>query len=106
LLEVARALAAEPKLILLDEPAAGLNGEETAQLARLIRRIAEAGTAVLLIEHDMTLVMDTADKVVVVDFGRCIATGSPSEIRQDKAVIAAYLGAPDSGDAVPGDGNA
>jgi branched-chain amino acid transport system ATP-binding protein len=94
LLELARALAAEPRLVLLDEPAAGLNGEETSALARLIRQIAEAGTAVLLIEHDMGLVMNTADQVIVVDFGRRIAAGPPGVIKQDKAVIAAYLGEP------------
>jgi branched-chain amino acid transport system ATP-binding protein len=94
LLEVARALAAEPKLLLLDEPAAGLNGEEASALAQLIRRIAESGTAVLLIEHDMTLVMNTADHVMVFDFGRKIAAGSPDEVNRNKSVIAAYLGEP------------
>jgi branched-chain amino acid transport system ATP-binding protein len=92
LLEVARALAAEPKLLLLDEPAAGLNAEESARLSDVIRRIAASGTSVLLIEHDMTLVMNTADDVVVIDFGRKIAQGAPAEVKANPAVIAAYLG--------------
>lgn len=92
LLEIARALAAEPKLIALDEPAAGLNTEESRRLADMIRRIADQGITVLLIEHDMTLVMNTADKVVVLDFGKHIAEGTPAEIRKDPAVLRAYLG--------------
>jgi branched-chain amino acid transport system ATP-binding protein len=92
LLEIARALAAEPKLLLLDEPAAGLNREETQRLANLLRTIAGAGTAVLLIEHDMSLVMNVAARIAVLDFGRVIANGTPAEIRRNPDVIAAYLG--------------
>ncbi len=92
LLEIARALAAEPKLLLLDEPAAGLNREETQRLAALLRQIAAAGTAVLLIEHDMSLVMDVAARIAVLDFGRLIAHGTPGEVRQNRDVITAYLG--------------
>lgn len=92
LLEMARALAARPRLILLDEPAAGLNAEESARLSAIIRRIAAGGTTVLLIEHDMTLVMNTADEVVVLDFGRKVTQGPPDAIRNNPDVIAAYLG--------------
>ncbi len=92
LLEIARALAAEPKLLLLDEPAAGLNREETTQLATLLRQIAASGIAVLLIEHDMSLVMNTADRIAVLDFGRLIAEGTPAQVRGNPDVIAAYLG--------------
>ena len=93
LLEIARALAAGPRLLLLDEPAAGLSVEETRRLAGAILAIAERGTTVLLIEHDMKLVMNTADTIAVLDFGRKIAEGSPDAVRRDSAVIAAYLGA-------------
>ena len=96
LLEIARALAAGPRLLLLDEPAAGLSVEETRRLAAAIRTIAERGTTVLLIEHDMKLVMNTADTVAVLDFGRKIAEGPPETVREDAAVIAAYLGTADA----------
>jgi branched-chain amino acid transport system ATP-binding protein len=96
LLEIARALAARPRLLLLDEPAAGLSADESGRLAIAIRAIAERGTTVLLIEHDMKLVMNTADTIAVLDFGRKIAEGPPAAIRENPAVIAAYLGAADA----------
>jgi branched-chain amino acid transport system ATP-binding protein len=92
LLEIARALAAKPKLLLLDEPAAGLSADESKRLSGAIRAIAGRGTTVLLIEHDVKLVMNTADTIAVLDFGRKIAEGAPEAVRENPAVIAAYLG--------------
>ena len=91
-LEIARALAAEPSIVMLDEPAAGMNPTETAHLADTIRAIAASGIGVLLIEHDMSLVRAACDRVVVLNFGEVIAAGTPDEIVADPAVIEAYLG--------------
>jgi branched-chain amino acid transport system ATP-binding protein len=91
-LEVVRALMAEPKLLLLDEPAAGLNDAETADLAELLRAVRDAGTTVMVVEHNMSLVMGVADQVIVLDAGSVVASGTPREIQQDKRVIAAYVG--------------
>lgn len=91
-LEVARALAADPKILLLDEPAAGLNATETAELEALIRKVAEQGVTVMLVEHDMKLVMGISDRLLVINYGRKLAEGTPEEIRNNPDVIAAYLG--------------
>lgn len=90
--EIARALARGPKLLLLDEPGAGLNHNEKEELLDLIRRIGQLGTAVVLIEHDMGLVMQVSSRIVVLNFGREIAYGRPDEVRNNPAVLEAYLG--------------
>jgi branched-chain amino acid transport system ATP-binding protein len=100
LVELCRALIGRPRLLLLDEPAAGLNDTETATLAQLLRAVRDVGITVLVVEHNMSLVMDVADEVVVLDLGRLIATGTPAEIQRNERVVEAYLGtAPATADA-------
>lgn len=91
-LEIARAMAVRPVIMLMDEPAAGLNNRETHELAGLIRKIRDAGVTVVLVEHDMELVMDICDRIVVLNLGRKLAEGTPREIQENRDVVAAYLG--------------
>lgn len=98
-LEIARALATEPDLLMLDEPAAGCNASETAELSELIREMRKAGVTVMLVEHDMGMVMSVSDRILVLDQGRVLAEGDAQSIRNNPAVIAAYLGAQTAGGA-------
>ena len=92
-LEIARALAAKPQMLLLDEPAAGLNHTETGEIEALIRRVADSGVTVVLVEHDMKLVMNLSDHILVLDYGKKLAEGTAAQVRANPDVIAAYLGA-------------
>jgi branched-chain amino acid transport system ATP-binding protein len=96
LVGVARAIAMRPRLLCLDEPAAGLDTHESAELGRQLRQIADAGTATLLIDHDMGLVLAICDRIVVLEFGKVIAAGPPDEVRRDPLVVKAYLGGADA----------
>jgi branched-chain amino acid transport system ATP-binding protein len=92
-LEIARALAMKPRLLFLDEPAAGLNPKETIEVDTLIRKVADTGVTVVLVEHDMKMVMNLSDRILVLDYGRKLAEGTAAEVRRNPDVIAAYLGA-------------
>ena len=98
--EVARALMSQPKVLLLDEPASGQTEHETEAFGRLLRRLADDGLAICLVEHDMTLVMDVCETIHVLDYGREIACGPPAQVRDDPAVLDAYLGTPEGVDPV------
>ncbi|MER7133440.1 ABC transporter ATP-binding protein [Streptosporangium saharense] len=105
LVGVARALAGSPRLLLMDEPAAGLDGHERALLGEILRDVVASGTSVVLVDHDMPLVLGICDRVCVLDFGEVIADGPPHAVRHDPAVIAAYLGADDGEDSASPDGS-
>lgn len=92
-LEIARALAAKPRLLLLDEPAAGLNSAESREIDEVIKRVAETGVTIVLVEHDMKMVMGISDHILVLDYGRKLAEGTPEQVRANPDVISAYLGA-------------
>jgi branched-chain amino acid transport system ATP-binding protein len=92
-LEIARALAMKPRLLFLDEPAAGLNPKETIEVDALIRKVADTGVTVVLVEHDMKMVMNLSDRILVLDHGRKLAEGTAADVRRNPDVIAAYLGA-------------
>ena len=91
-LEIARALAAKPRILFLDEPAAGLNPKETVEIDELVTKVAKSGVTVVLVEHDMKMVMNISDRILVLDYGRRLAEGTAQEVRQNPEVIAAYLG--------------
>ncbi len=95
-MQLARALAADPSVLLLDEPASGLRAAERRQFARLVRRLCERGLTLLLVEHDVALVTSLSDRITVLDLGRVIAEGEPAKIRENPAVIAAYIGSPEA----------
>ena len=92
-LEIARALAMKPRVIFLDEPAAGLNPKETIEIDRLVRKLADSGITVVLVEHDMKMVMNLSDRILVLDYGKKLTEGTCAEVRKNPDVIAAYLGA-------------